>query len=322
MPGRLVRMAIAYDFDGTLAPGNMQEYEFVPNIGMKSKAFWTEVTALTKAQEADGVLSYMQLMLEKAANKKIQVRKENFVKYGESVKLFDGVLDWFDQINEYGKKKKINIEHYIISSGIREMIAGTPIATKFKRIFASSFMYDHHGIAHWPALAVNYTTKTQYLFRINKGALNVYDDSKINAYILEKERPVPFRNMVFIGDGSTDIPCFRLVKGQGGHSIAVYKPTTSSPLLCKLEAGQFFEAIFARKVENLLERQISVQHKNDFGAYLRNWITDMRTFVSRNRPDLAQKYDFTELPAPFEAMQNNFYDLSVVLSYNKCRFNF
>ena len=224
MPRRLARIAIAYDFDGTLAPGNMQEYEFVPDIGMKSKTFWYEVNKQAKDYEADTVLSYMQLMLEKANSKKIQVRKENFIKYGESVKLFDGVLDWFGQINEYGKKKRINIEHYIISSGIREMIAGTPIATRFKRIFASSFMYDHHGIAHWPALAVNYTTKTQYLFRINKGVLNVYDDSKINAYIPEKERRIPFSNIVFIGDGSTDIPCFRLVKGQGGHSIAVYKP--------------------------------------------------------------------------------------------------
>lgn len=224
MPRRLARIAIAYDFDGTLAPGNMQEYEFVPDIGMKSKTFWYEVNKQAKDYEADTVLSYMQLMLEKANSKKIRVRKENFIKYGESVKLFDGVLDWFGQINEYGKKKRINIEHYIISSGIREMIAGTPIATRFKRIFASSFMYDHHGIAHWPALAVNYTTKTQYLFRINKGVLNVYDDSKINAYIPEKERRIPFSNIVFIGDGSTDIPCFRLVKGQGGHSIAVYKP--------------------------------------------------------------------------------------------------
>ena len=224
MPRRLARIAIAYDFDGTLAPGNMQEYEFVPDIGMKSKTFWYEVNKQAKDYEADTVLSYMQLMLEKANSKKIRVRKENFIKYGESVKLFDGVLDWFGQINEYGKKKRINIEHYIISSGIREMIAGTPIATRFKRIFASSFMYDHHGIAHWPALAVNYTTKTQYLFRINIGVLNVYDDSKINAYIPEKERRIPFSNIVFIGDGSTDIPCFRLVKGQGGHSIAVYKP--------------------------------------------------------------------------------------------------
>jgi len=227
MPRKLVCMAIAYDFDGTLAPGNMQEYEFIPNIGMKSKAFWNEVNKRAKENQADSVLAYMQLMLEKAAIKKIQVRKKNFEEYGESVELFDGVVGWFDRINKYGKKNGIKIEHFIISSGIREMIAGTPIATKFKAIFASSFIYDHHGVAQWPALAINYTTKTQYLFRINKDVLNVYDDSKINDYVPEEARPVPFNNIIFIGDGSTDIPCFRLVKGQGGHSIAVYKPHTS-----------------------------------------------------------------------------------------------
>ena len=114
------------------------------------------------------------------------------------------------------------IEHYIISSGIKEMIHGTPIAGAFKKIYASSFIYDHHGIAQRPGLAINYTTKTQFLFRINKGFLEVYDDSAINEYLPKAQRAVPFENMIFIGDGETDIPCFRMVKDQGGHSIAVY----------------------------------------------------------------------------------------------------
>ncbi len=226
MPEKLVCMAIAYDFDGTLAPGNMQEYEFIPNIGMKSKTFWDEVDKRAKEHQADKVLAYMQLMLDKADSEEVQVRKKDIEEYGESIELFDGVEHWFNRINKYGKKKRIKIEHFIISSGIREMIAGTPIAAKFKAIFASSFIYDHYGIARWPALAINYTTKTQYLFRINKGVLDVYDDTKINAYVKEENRPIPFNNMIFIGDGPTDIPCFRLVKSQGGHSIAVYKPNT------------------------------------------------------------------------------------------------
>jgi hypothetical protein len=140
--------------------------------------------------------------------------------------LFKGVVDWFDRINKYGKEKGVKVQHYIISSGIREMIEGTSIAKKFAATYASSFVYDHNGVAKWPALAINYTTKTQFLFRINKGVLNVYDNSKINEFTPSEDRPVPFSNMVFIGDGDTDIPCFRLVKDQGGHSVAVYKPST------------------------------------------------------------------------------------------------
>lgn len=226
MPKNIVHMAIAYDFDGTLSPGNMQEYDFVPNIGMKSKAFWDEVDQLAIDHEADGVLTYMYQMLEKARNAKVPVHKANFEQCGNAVELFEGVPEWFDRINTYGEKHGIKIDHFIISSGIREMIMGTPIAKKFKAVYASSFIYDHNGVAIWPALAINYTTKTQYLFRINKGVLNVYDNNKINDYVPEQERPVPFRNIVFIGDGASDIPCFRLVKSLGGHSIAVYKPKT------------------------------------------------------------------------------------------------
>ncbi|HML79391.1 HAD family hydrolase [Geobacter sulfurreducens] len=226
MAKKLTPFAIAYDFDGTLAPGNMQEYDFVPAIGMTKKAFWKEVGELAKAHNADGILMYMMHMLDKAQAAHVPVRKEDFVNFGRGVALFEGVVSWFDRINKYGKERGLKLEHYIISSGNREMIEGTPIAKKFTSIYASSFIYDHNGVAKWPALAVNYTTKTQFLFRINKGVLNVYDNSKINEYVPKEERPVPFSNMIFLGDGDTDIPCFRLVKEQGGHAIAVYKPNT------------------------------------------------------------------------------------------------
>ncbi len=226
MSKKLIPFAIAYDFDGTLAPGNMQEYDFVPTIGMTKKEFWKEVGELAKRHNADNILMYMMSMLDKANATKVPVHKENFIEFGRSVKLFEGVDSWFDRIKKYGKDKGVLVEHYIISSGIREMIEGTSIAKKFSSIYASSFVYDHNGVAKWPALAVNYTTKTQFLFRINKGVLNVYDDKKINEFTPNEDRPVPFSNMVFIGDGDTDIPCFRLVKDQGGHSIAVYKPST------------------------------------------------------------------------------------------------
>lgn len=226
MTRKRIPFAIAYDFDGTLAPGNMQEYDFVPAIGMTRKAFWKEVNDLTRQHNADNILAYMMNMLDRANGAQVSVRKEDFMAFGRSVTLFGGVTDWFDRINGYGRQKGFNVAHYIISSGIREMIEGTPIAKEFAAIYASAFIYDHNGVAKWPALAVNYTTKTQFVFRINKGALNVYDNTRINEYIPKEDRPVPFEQMVFIGDGETDIPCFRLVKDQGGHAIAVYKPNT------------------------------------------------------------------------------------------------
>jgi phosphoserine phosphatase len=224
MARKLIPIAIAYDFDGTLAPGNMQERDFIPKINMTKQAFWTECNELSKKHEADNILVYMGQMLQKAAAAEVTVREEDFAKYGASLELFAGVDTWFERINAYGKESGIKVEHFIISSGIREMIGGTKIASQFKQIFASSFWYDHHGVAKWPALALNYTTKTQYLFRINKGSLHVYDHSIVNEYVPLDERAVPFENMIFIGDGETDIPCFSLLRDQGGHPIAVYKP--------------------------------------------------------------------------------------------------
>lgn len=234
--------ALIYDFDGTIAPGNMQERDFIPAIKMNTKKFWREVSDTSREHQADNILIYMKLMLDKASVAEVQVREENFRSYGGKLKYFEGVLPyknnheemikgWFDRINEYGKQSGIQVEHYIVSSGIKEMIDGTTIAKKFKKVYASSFFYDHHGIAVWPSLAINYTTKTQYIFRINKGCLDVSENKKINEYTPEEERSIPFKHMVYIGDGDTDIPCFRLVRDRGGHSIAVYKPNTKGAKL-------------------------------------------------------------------------------------------
>ena len=219
-------MVIAYDFDGTLAPGNMQEHQFLPDIGVTPQDFWTEVGRVSRREQADEVLVYMKLMLRKAAAAGVPVRREDFVKRGRAMKLFAGVPEWFDRIDAYGRERGVRIEHYLISSGNAEIVAGTGIASKFREVYASKFMFDHNGIAEWPGLAVNYTTKTQYLFRINKGALDLTDREGVNKLVDKRDRPVPFENMVFIGDGVTDIPAFRLVKEQGGLSIAVFRPRT------------------------------------------------------------------------------------------------
>lgn len=225
MGKKLIPMAIAYDFDGTLAPANMQEYNFIPALKLTSKQFWDMVNELARKHEADPILMYMHAMIEEAHKAKIPVRKSDFKSYGKKIELFPGVLEWFQRINAYAKAKGVRLEHFIISSGIREMVEGTPIHKAFKKIYASSFVFDVNGVARWPALAINYTTKTQYLFRINKGSLDVHDNSIINKFVPKEERPVPFEHMIFIGDGETDIPCMRLLKDQGGHAIAVYNQT-------------------------------------------------------------------------------------------------
>ena len=228
MPYGYTPMAIVYDFDGTLAPGNLQENSFIPAVGMKPSDFWKEVNQLAKSEQADQILMYMYLMLDKARAAKMPVHPDDFKKRGAEIKFFNGVEDWFDRINEYGKTKGVKVEHYIVSSGNAEIIEGTPIAPHFTGIYASRFMFDENGVACWPALAINFTTKTQFLFRINKGAHDLSDDREINQFVEMKDRPVPFENMVYIGDGETDVPCFRLVKDLGGLSIVVFKPRTKN----------------------------------------------------------------------------------------------
>ncbi len=218
-------IALIYDFDGTLAPGNMQEYDFIPAVGKSNKEFWHEANSLAEEQDADGVLTYMARMIREAKSKGLSIRREAFRESGRKVALFTGVKEWFQRINRYAEKRGIRIYHYINSSGLKEIIEGTDIAREFRKIYACSFLYDVDGVAYWPAVAVNYTTKTQFLFKINKGIESVYDSKLVNRYVPEKQRPIPFRRMIYFGDGTTDIPCMRLVKSSGGYSIAVYNPS-------------------------------------------------------------------------------------------------
>jgi hypothetical protein len=217
-------MAMAYDFDGTLSPGNMQEYDFIPALNLKANVFWQSANQIARDNDADPILSYMHCMLDKARQAKIPVRKKNFLEFGAKIEFFAGVESWFARVNRYAGANGIKMEHFIISSGLREIIQGCKIAAEFKKIYASGFMYDENQVAFWPALAINYTTKTQYLFRINKGSLAVYDDSAINRYTPHEERATPFANMIYLGDGETAVPCMRLLKEQGGHAVAVFQP--------------------------------------------------------------------------------------------------
>lgn len=224
MAKKLQRIAIAYDFDGTLAPGNMQQHSFIPKLGVESNVFWQEVKTIAKENDMNEILAYMLLMLKRANEKNIPITKKAFVVHGKGMQLFPGVSDYFKKINEFARSKGLIIEHYIISSGLRDMLKGTSIYKEFEMVFASAYKYDVNDVAEWPALAIDYTNKTQFLFRINKGIKNSWDNESINKYMPEKERPMPFNRMIYLGDGETDIPAMKMITFQGGKAIAVYNP--------------------------------------------------------------------------------------------------
>ena len=219
-------LAMCYDFDKTLSPTDMQAQGYIQSVGYDVAEFWKKTNVLATGNEMDSNLAYMYVMMDEARGKLVFNRK-SLEDYGGKVQLFPGVSEWFERINAYGREKGITVEHYIISSGLKEMIDGTEIAKKgaFKKIYASSFYYDEHGVAVWPAQVINYTNKTQFLFRIEKGVLDV-NDNGVNEYFAPENLRVPFRNMVYIGDSDTDIPCMKLVNVNGGHSIGVYNPET------------------------------------------------------------------------------------------------
>jgi len=221
-------LAICYDFDKTLSPDDMQAQGYIQSVGYDVEKFWEESNLLARENDMDSNLAYMWKMVQESEGKMV-FSKEKLAEYGSKVKLFDGVDDWFERIRSYGIAHNVIVEHYIISSGLKEMIEGTKIAREgaFEKIYASSFYFNERGVAKWPAQVINYTSKTQFLFRIEKGVLDV-NDPGVNEYFPPEQLRVPFRNMVYIGDSDTDIPCMKLVNTYGGHSVGVYDPTTGN----------------------------------------------------------------------------------------------
>ena len=221
MPRPIV--ALIYDFDHTLSPRDMQEYSFLPGIRVAPDDFWGLCRDFAMEHDMDGVLTYMYLM-QKMAKGELDLSREALRSLGRDVEFFPGVTTWFKRVNGIGDALGLDVEHYIISSGLTEIIQGTAIGGEFNAIFAASFCYDVSGQPVWPSTAVNYTNKTQYLFRINKGIMDVTNDRDLNAYTPEYMRRVPFTNMIYVGDGLTDVPCMKMTRQKGGYSIAVHEP--------------------------------------------------------------------------------------------------
>lgn len=217
------RMAICYDFDHTLSPDDMQAYAFIPSVAFDKATFWAQSNAEAEQHHMDRNLAWMKKMLDEAIHTHQSIRREAFREQGKAVELYPGLDTWFGDVNRYGQARGITVEHYVISSGLKEMIEGTAIAQHFARIYASTFLYNTDGVAVWPAQVVNYTNKTQFIFRIAKGAFDENDDT-VNHSIPAEAHHVPYENMIYIGDSDTDIPSMRVVKNKGGLAIGVYNP--------------------------------------------------------------------------------------------------
>lgn len=221
-----MKCALVYDFDGTLARGNCAEHGLMPALGLSDDSdFWSRVQHKNGERDGDEILTYLGELALRAreAGKRTELTPLRLNAHGASIPLFPGVEDWFESINRFAQDHGIALSHYVVSSGLEDMIRGTAIASHFRRIFGCRYHYDEKtGDAKWPAVAINYTTKTQYLFRINKGIENSWDNQKVNEYTEPRDRPFPFERMIYFGDGDTDIPAMKMVKTQGGCSIAVF----------------------------------------------------------------------------------------------------
>ena len=216
-------VAFLYDFDKTLCTTDMQNYAFIPSLGMTPGEFWAVANGFGRENRIDGILAYMYTMITESEKRGIPLTRESLVEKGRSIVLFPGVQEWFGRINAFGEEQGVQVEHYIISSGLREIIEGSTINGAFKEIYASEFYYDESGRPVWPKLAVNFTAKTQFVYRINKGVLDVSDDKTLNDSMPDDSKRVPFTNMIYMGDGLSDVPCMKMMRAYGGQAIAVYQ---------------------------------------------------------------------------------------------------
>ncbi len=222
-------VAILYDFDKTLSTTDMQNYSFIPALGMKPDEFWGATGEFSKKSEVERILSYMYMMIKLSEEKGIKLTRKFLNECGKKIEYYPGVESWFSRINKYGQAHDVKVEHYLLSSGTKEIVEGSKIAKYFKEIYGCEFYFDPETqVPVWPKLAVNYTQKTQYLFRISKGATDLRDDKKINEK--EKEHRIPYTNMIYLGDGMTDVPCMQVLKNNGGKSIAIYSKKDKSSI--------------------------------------------------------------------------------------------
>ena len=216
-------VAFLYDFDKTLCTTDMQDYAFIPSLGYTPKEFWQIANSFGWSNHMDGLLAYMYTMIDECRKKGVRLEREYLVKCGNAIELFPGVKDWFGRINAFGAELGVEVEHYVLSSGLKEIIEGSGVAHEFREIYACEFLYGSDGLAMWPKLDVNFTNKTQFVYRINKGILDVANDRDLNASMPDDSKRIPFTNMIYVGDGLSDVPCMKMMRAYGGQAVAVYQ---------------------------------------------------------------------------------------------------
>ena len=245
---KLPIVAFLYDFDKTLCTTDMQNYAFIPSLGMTPAEFWPVANGFGSANRMDGILAYMYTMIRESEKRNMPLTREKLINMGKDIVLYPGVEDWFRRINAFGAEQGVQVEHYVISSGLKEIIEGSPISDAFKEIYASEFYYDESGTPVWPKLAVNFTAKTQFVYRINKGVLDVSDDKTLNDSMPDDSKRVPFTNMIYVGDGLSDVPCMKMMRAYGGQAIAVYQETNRmavEDLMAKHRVAFIFKADYS-----------------------------------------------------------------------------
>ena len=248
MEKHLPIVAFLYDFDKTLCTTDMQNYSFIPSLGMTPAEFWPVANGFGSANRMDGILAYMYTMISESDKRGIPLTRESLVEKGRNIVLYPGVEDWFRRNNAFGAEQGVQVEHYVISSGLKEIIEGCEISREFKEIYASEFYYDENGRPAWPKLAVNFTAKTQFVYRINKGVLDVSDDKTLNDSMPDDSKRVPFTNMIYVGDGLSDVPCMKMMRAYGGQAIAVYQESNRmgvEDLLAKGRVDFIFKADYS-----------------------------------------------------------------------------
>ena len=267
-------IGIMYDFDKTLSTTDMQNYDFIPNLGMTPEEFWGSTTEFTNQYGVERILSYMYMMIAKAKEKGIKITRQYLNECGKNIKFYPGVTTWFNRINEYGESKGVKVEHYLVSSGTMEIVEGCAIYPSFTKAWGCEYYYDKDGEPVWPKLAINYTQKTQFYFRISKGVVDVKDDNSVN----EKtpDRRIPYRNIIYMGDGMTDVACMTLVKHNEGTSIAIYPEKESDKVrslytdgrcnfICRADytAGSDLEKVIKLIIDKVaMENEIAKREKS------------------------------------------------------------